>query len=240
MANERYYALSTLRTMVRNQLDELSPSFWSESQLTEYINRGFVRAWNRLKGLNEQYCAVTRTSQDGPITVQGETYNTSSFQIVAGTSDYALPPDFASMSAVECITSGYEDLTITYRDLNHPDFRAARSYVGNTSPVDELLYTIIGEPGSMRIAPKTDVSLDLRITYVATLADLSADTDRLTLPKPAHLAVIDYATSYALRQDRSPDAGTYESSGDKIIAEEFGTDSRQTQDVQTARGYMEE
>jgi hypothetical protein len=44
---------------------------------------------------------------------------------------------------------------------------------------------------------------------------------------------------YALRQDRSPDAGTYESSGDKMIAEKFGADRRQSQDVQTARGMFD-
>jgi hypothetical protein len=239
MANEHYYALSTLRTKVRNQLDEVSPSFWSEDQLTDYINRAKNRVRNRLKALNEYYVTATRTSLDGSITYQGETYACTGFQIAAGTSDYTLPPDFASMATIECITSGFEDLTFTALNMNHPDFRAARAFTDNQSPLDEVFFCIFGEPASMRIAPKLDRTLDLRITYQCNLADLSADADVLTLPNPAYIAVVDYATMYALRQDRSPDAGTYEQSGDKLIAEEFGADSRQTQDVQTARGYLE-
>lgn len=241
MANEHYYTLSTLRTMVRDQLDEVSPTFWSEAQLTRYINRARRRVWNRLKALNEYYCAISRTSLDGALTIQGESYAAASFQIVAGVADYTLPPDFASMSAIECITSGYEDLTFTKRDINHPEFRAARvqAAIDNVSPVGEVLFCILGEPAFMRIAPTSDTTLNLRITYIPTQADLADDTDRLVLPSPAEQAVVDYATMYALRQDRSPDAGTYESSGNTLIAEEFGSDSRQTQDPQSARGYLE-
>lgn len=239
MANEHYKSLSTLRTMVRDQLDEVSPSFWSEAQLNRYINRAKDRVRTRLRALNDYYCSVTRTSQDGTLTIQGESYPAANFKIVAGTSDYALPPDFDGMSTIECITSGHEDLDFTRKDINDPEFRGARSLPDNQSPWDEVLFCIIGEPAVMRIAPKLDTTLDLRITYIQTLADLSADGDALTLPNPSHLAVVDYATMYALRQDRSPDAGTYEASGDKLLAEEFGSDRRQTQDVQTARGYLE-
>lgn len=227
-----------MRLRVRDQLDEASASFWTDLQINRYLNRAKDRVWTRLRALNEYYCTITRTSNDGAFTIQGESYNTSSFRIVAGTSDYALPPDFDQMSAIECITSGFEDLSFTRLDINDPEFRAIRSLVDNQSPVDELFYDIIQEPAVLRIAPKSDTTLDLRITYVQTLADLSADTDRLTLPNPLYIAVCDYATSFALRQDRSPDAGTYEASGDKIIAEKFGSDMRQSQDLNVARSYL--
>ena len=239
MANEHYKALSDLRLRVRDQLDESSASFWTDAQLNRYINRAKDRVWNRLKAANEYYCTVTRTSNDGALTIQGESYTASAFRIVAGTSDYVLPPDLDTLSIIECITSGYEDLTFTRIDINDPEFRAARSLTDNQTPGGEIFFDIINEPPSMRIVPKLSTTLDLRITYVATLADLSSDTDRLTLPNPLYLAVCDYATMFALRQDRSPDAGTYESSGDKIIAEKFGADFRQTQDVQVARGFLE-
>jgi hypothetical protein len=240
MANEHYYALSTLRTMVRDQLDEASASFWTDAQLNGYINRAKNRVRNRIKALNEYYLSVTRTSLDGSITFDGESYSCASFAIAAGTSDYTLPPDCASVSTIECITSGFEDLTFTARDINHPDFRAARTFSDNQAPMDEVLFCIIGEPAVMRIAPKLDRALDLRLTYQANHADLASDTDRLTLPNPAYLAVVDFATYYALRQDRSPDAQSYRDDAQTLIAEEFGADSRQTQDNQTARGYLED
>ena len=238
MASEHYKTLAAMRLLVRDQLDEASASFWTDAQLLRYLNRAKDRVWTRLRALNEYYCTVTRTSTDGALTIQGESYAASAFRIVAGTSDYALPPDFDSMSTIEVITPGYEDLNITRLDINGPEFRGARSLVDNQSPSGEIYFDIIQEPAVMRIAPKTDVTLDLRITYVQTLADLSADTDRLLLPNPLYLAVADYTTMFALRQDRSPDAGTYEQSGDKIIAEKFGSDFRQTQDISVARSYL--
>src|SRR5512138_1978215 len=100
-------------SLVRDQLDESSASFWTDAQLTRYINRGKDRVWNRLKAANEYYCTVTRTSNDGALTIQGESYTASSFRIVAGTSDYTLPPDFDQMSSIEVITSGLEYIQFT-------------------------------------------------------------------------------------------------------------------------------
>ena len=239
MANEHYKSLSDLRSLVRDQLDEASASFWTEDQITRYINRGKDRVWNRLKAANEYYCSVTRTSNDGALTIQGESYNASSFRVIAGTTDYLLPPDFDQLCSIEVIQSGYEDVFFTRMDLNDPQFRALRTLVDQQSPFGEIFYDIIQEPATLRMAFKVDVTLNLRITYIQTLPDLADSTDRLTLPNPLYQAVVDYACSYALRQDRSPDAGTYEASGDKLIAEKFGSDLRQTQDVQVARGYME-
>jgi len=238
VASEHYKTLAAMRLLVRDQLDESSASFWTDAQLLRYLNRAQSRVWNRLKAANEYYCTVTRTSNDGALTIQGESYTASAFRIVAGTSDYVLPPDFDQMSTIEVITLGYEELSITRLDINDPEFRGARSLVDNQSPSGEIYFDIVGEPASMRIAPKSDTTLDLRITYVQTLADMSADTDRLMLPNPLYIAVADYATMYALRQDRSPDAGTYEASGDKLIAEKFGSDFRQTQDISVARSYL--
>jgi hypothetical protein len=239
MANEHYKTLSDVRTLVRDQLDESSAAFWTDTQLNRYINRAKDRVWNRLKELNEYYCSVVRTSLDGTLTIQGESYDTTSMQIIAGTSDYVLPPDFDGMLTMECITSGFQDLTFTMVPLNDPDFRSARTFSDNQSPSDEVFVCIIDEPASFRIAPTVDRTLDIRITYVQTLADLSAETDRLTLPNTLYSAVVDYAVMYALRQDRSPDALTYESSGDKLVAEMFGASRRQSQDIQVARGYLE-
>lgn len=228
-----------MRSLVRDQLDESTASFWTDDQIDRYINRAKDRVWNRLKAANEYYCTVTRTSNDGALTIQGESYNASSFRIVAGTTDYTLPPDFEQLSSIESISAGLESVYFSQMDLNDPEFRALRTLTDQQSPWDEVIFDIIGEPAKLRLAFKVDVTMDLRLTYVQTLADLSADTDRLLLPNPLYMAVADYATMFALRQDRSPDAGSYEASGDKIVAEFFGSNSRQTQDAQVARPFLE-
>ena len=238
MANERYKSLSDVRTSVRDNLDESSASFWSNAQLLRYINRSKDRVWNRVKALNADYFNISRTSLDGALTILGESYTCTSFQIVAGTTDYNLPPDFSEMKLVECITSGYEQIRFIYRDMNNPEFRSLRAIVDNVTPSDYFLFDIF-QDSAIRIAPKTDTTLDLRLTYVQIIADLVADSDRLTMPWPLYLAVEAFATGMALRQDRSPDALNWMQEGDKVIAEMFGAHHRQIQDVETAAGYLE-
>lgn len=234
MAHHR--TLTQLRTAVRDVLDESSASFWTDAQLNRYINRAKDRVWNRVKALNEDYFTVTRSSTDGSLTILSESYNASSFAIAADTRDYTLPPDFSEMKLIECITDSYEDIRFVYRDLARPDMRAMLELADSQTP-GGFFFDIIGER-TMRIAPMSSVALDLRITYVQSFADLSDDTDELTMPHPLYLAVEEYAIARALRQDRNPDAAAAEAAGDKIIAEMFGAHHRQTQDVEIADAYL--
>ena len=228
--------LEQLRTSVRDRLDESTASFWTNAQLDRYINRAKDRVWNRVKALKEDYFSISRSSTDGSLTILGETYAASSFALVAGTRSYTLPPDFSEMKLIEVITSNYEDTRFIYRDLAHPDMRAMLEVTDNQTPT-QFLFDIIAER-TMIIAPKSDTALDLRITYVQVFPDMTTSSDELTMPHPLYLSVEEYATMFALRQDRSPDAAMYESSGDKIIAEMFGAHARQTQDTESAVGYL--
>jgi hypothetical protein len=142
------------------------------------------------------------------------------------------------MKLVECITSGYEEVVFHYRDMASAEFRSLLRLTDSPTP-NEFLFDIFKEPPAMRVVPTSDTALNLRITYVQLIADLSSDSDVLTMPMPLYLAVEEYATAMALKQDRSPDAGAYEAGGDKIIAEMFGAHHRQTQDVEIASGYLD-
>ena len=228
--------LSNLRTAVRDRLDESSASFWSNAQIDRYVNRAKDRVWNRVKALNEDYFAVTRLSTDGSVTILGETYATSSFQIVASVRDYTLPPDFSEMRLIEVTTTNYEDVRFTYQDMTKPEMRAMMEIVDNQVPA-YFLFDIIGER-TMRIAPKSDTTLDLRLTYIQAFPDMTTDADEMTMPHPLYLAVESYAVGYALKQDRNPDAPAEMLDGDKVIAEMFGASHRQSQDVETATGYL--
>lgn len=228
--------LSDMRTGVRDRLDESTASFWSNAQLNRYITRAKDRVWNRVIALNEDYFTITRDSDGGNITVLGETYASSSFQIVSATRDYTLPPDFREMKMIEVLTDGYEDVRFLYRDLAHPDMRAMLEITDDQTP-STFYFDIVGER-TLRIAPMSSTTLDLRLTYVRFFTDLTTDTQTLEMPHPLYLAVEEYATFFALRQDRSPDAELYEKTGDKIIAEMFGAHHRQIQDVETAPGYL--
>ncbi len=228
--------LTVLRTDVRDFLDEASASFWSNAQLNRYINRAADRVWARVRALNDEYFTITRDSTDGALTILGESYTASSFAIVAGTRDYSLPPDFEEMKAIEVLTDNYEDVRFVYRDLSDPDMRALLEITDNQTP-STFLFSLIGTR-TMRIAPLSDTALDLRLTYVRRFAEMTTDADTLTMPHPLYLAVENYATAFALRQDRSPDAVTFAQDGDKVIAEMFGGHHRQSQDPETVVGYL--
>jgi hypothetical protein len=228
--------LSDLRTIVRDFVDESTANFWSNVQLNRFIAQAQQRVWAEVRRLKDDFFLRTLTSTDGTVTCQGESYTASSFAIVAGTRDYTLPHDFATMKLIEVVTSSYESVRFVYRDLAHPDMRQALEMTTNQSPA-LFYYDIIGER-TLRIAPKSSTALDLRITYEQTFADLSADADELTMPHPLYLAVVHYATASALTMDRDPNAAAHEARAKQIIADVFAGHARQTQDVETATSYL--
>lgn len=229
--------LAELRTSVRDYLDESSSSFWTDAQLGRFITRAKDRVWNEVRKLNDDYFMVTRTAADGALTILGESFTASTLAVSVGGTSITLPPDFAEMKLILVTTTGYEDVRFEYRDLTHPDMRAAMEVVGNQTP-GVFYFDIIAER-TLRYAPKSSVALDLSITYVQRFADLSADDDEMTMPYPFYLAVEEYATSTAMLMDRDPNAATHEARAKQIILDAFGADARQKQDTETAIGYLE-
>lgn len=227
--------LSDLRTSVRDNVDESSASFFSNAQLNRFINRAMHRVWTEGRKLKDDFFAVTRSSTDGSLTILGETYVASSFQIAASTRDYTLPHDFVEMRLIECITSGYEWVRFVSMDIAHPDMRTLLEIADNQDP-SAFAFDIIGER-TMRIAPMSATTLDLRITYIQSLADLSDDADDCQLPHPLYMAVEEYATATAMAMDRNPDAAAHEARGRQIVTDFFGAHARQTQDVEVTQGY---
>ena len=235
MAHHRTWTL--MRDAIRAYLDEATASFWTQAQLLIFANRAKDRVASEVRKLRHVYFTVTRSSTDGSLTILAETYLASSFAIVAGTRTYTLPPDFMSMQLIETITSGYEDVRFVYRPLNHPDMRSALAYVGNIAP-STFYFTISGER-TLRVVPPSDTALDLRITYIQQFADLSADSDELTMPYPLYMAVEHYAVASAMMMDRDPNSAAHEARARAIINEVVAADVRQDQDIEVATGYLD-
>ena len=106
----------------------------------------------------------------------------------------------------ECITSGYEAVLFTFRDQTDPQFQALRQWADAVEPTG-FLVDLTGER-TMVIAPKPNRALDLRLTYVPILDNLTTGTDTLQLPHPLWLAVTDLATcAGACAWIRNPDGG---------------------------------
>jgi hypothetical protein len=230
-------ALSDLRTSVRDNLDEVTPSFWSNDRLNRAINRAKDRVWTEVRKLKEDYFMITRSSTNGIATIFGDTYDTSLFRISnAGTLTYQLPPDFAEMKLIECITSGYEYVRFEYRDMAHSDFRSARAMTSQFT-AEIFLFDIVGER-TLTLAQRSDQTLDLRLNYIPIVPDLSADADLLEMPHALYTAVEEFATATALKQDRDPNSAAWEQTGNASIARALGAAARQNQDPEFVAGYL--
>lgn len=236
-----YRTLLELRTAVRDRVDEATASFWSDAQLNRYINRSKDRVLNRLRGLKDDaYLTIAMASTEGTLNFEGELYSPSvQLRLAVGTTDYLLPPDFLELVSLAAITSGYEFTRFEYRHLNDPLFRDAWALLENQTPSGLFYITVTGSR-TLRIVPKSDTGMDLRIVYIQRSADLASDgTEMTSIPYPLYLAVEEYATALALKQDHNPDAAAFEAAGNQIMTEFIGSDGRQIQDVMTAGGYLD-
>ena len=228
--------LLDMRTAVRTNLDEPTASFWSDTQLTGFINRSKDRVWQEVRKANQDYFVVTRVSNDGIVSILGENYNCANFQVAINTLDFTLPPDFATMISNRCQTAGYEWLRLVFRRHSDPDFRRALEETQNRTP---RYYTLIGER-TWRIAPRSDATLEWAITYAFIVPDLTSSTSPLEMPHPLYMAVEQYASAEALMMDRSPDAAAWEAKANATIALFLGANERQQTETPTVVGYLEE
>ncbi len=229
--------LADLRTAVRDNLDEPTPSFWSNAQLNRFINRAKDRVWTEVRKLKEDYYLLSRSSTDGSIVIFGNTYDCASFQISnSGTQTYQLPPDFAEMKLIECITPNYEYVRFEARDMSHPDFRSARQMT-TMFTAEIFLFDITGER-TLQLAQRSDTTLDLRLSYVPIIPDMADDTDLLETPHALYMAVEEFATAAALKMDRDPNSAAWEQTGNASIARALGASGRQIQDPEFVQGYL--
>ena len=224
-------------TSIRANLDEASPGFWTDAGLLRMANRQKDRVWSEVRRAQQDYFTVTRTSLDGALTTLGTSYAATGFQIVASTRDYTLPPDLAQLVTIEVITSGFEHLRFSFRPATDPQFRQALTLTDAMEP-EGFLYTLLGER-TMRITPPSNRTLDLRLTYVAIVPDLTVGADTLEMPHPLYRAVEEYTCAQALMADRAPEAAAWEARGNATVASFLGSNDRQSTDPEFVAGYLE-
>ena len=213
--------LLQLRTAVRTALDEATPSFWSNENIRLFLNNAKDRCWLEIRKAREDYFNTTSTFTSAPNVI-----------------DYTLPADFSEMRAFRCVTSGYEWLSPHYREQTHPDFRSALAETQATTP-GHLYYTLLAAR-TLRLVPKTDVTLSWSIDYVSSPPDLVAEADVLDLSHPLYKAVQEFAAAEAMQMDRDPNAASYEARGNATIALWLGVNDRQSTDVPHVAGFLED
>lgn len=221
-------SLLQLRTAVRSALDELTPARWSNATLNAYINQAAKLVWTDARRLREEYFMKTLTSEDGILTILGESYNTTSLQVTAGGSSITMPPDFSELYLMEVITENFNYVRFQMQAITSPAFRAAREVTQQSEPA--CIYAAVINERTLTYAPPWDRTLDTRLTYVFRLADLVEDTDTLQMPEPLDIAVVWYAVASALAQDQAPESALYEQRGLKVVVNMTAADKRQNED----------
>lgn len=239
MANPNRKTVTQLLLDLRTNLDETTASYWTDARLIAFLNQALHLVWLEVKRLKADYFDVERNSTDGSVTILGESYDCSGFALASGTTRYTLPPDVAELKLIECITSGYEWLRFTFKDLTHPDFRYWRSVTDSLDPRG-FLVDLTGER-TMVIAPKPNRALDLRINYVPILDTLTTGTDTVQVPHPLWLVVLDLATQRAQQMgEASPAFAIWQQSAMLTVRQFMAAHSRQTQDPEYAVGTFED
>ena len=228
--------LAEMRTKVRTNLDEATASFWSATQIDAFINRAMQRVWMEGRKLKDDFFVTSRTSLDGTVTILGESYDTASFQIVAGTREYTLPHDLVEMRAIEVITASYEHVQFFHQDLAEPSFRVLRTIADNAQPF-VFFWDVTGER-QLVLSHKSDSTLDLRIWYVQLIADLVNATDQCLLPNPLYKAAEEYATAEAMQMDRDANAASWEAKGNQTVLTYMAGAARQSADAEVVRGVF--
>jgi hypothetical protein len=199
MANEARRTLTQMLAAVRVNLDEATAAFWTDANLFSVLTRAAHAVATEVRKLRADYFLRPMASTDVSETIYGETYAPSALAIVAGTTTYTLPPDLVELKMIECITSGYEDVTFVHKDLAHPGFRSVRAAATASQSPSVLYFDVTGER-TLILTPPSDIALNLRIWYVssavivatttgASLLDFATGTDQLIMPFPGYMAV---------------------------------------------------
>lgn len=145
--------LANLRTEVRRRADMEGSGFVTDSELTSYINNSATELRDILIQKFQDYYI---TSDD--------------ISIVSGTDTYNLAADFYKALGVDMVINSRQ--SVTMRPFM---FRERNRYVYN--PPRGYRYRILGD--QVRVIPEPTSSFTMRIWYVPTFTNLSADGDTL-------------------------------------------------------------
>lgn len=226
-----------LLTAVRSNLDESTASFWTDTELYNFLIRAKDKVWMEVTKLQENFFTRVLNSTGGSVTILGATYATSNLGITVGGSTLTLPGDFASLKSLEVITSDYEWVPFYPMDMSSPTFLALRADTTQRGPT-VFYYDIYGLT-TLLYTPLSNTALDTRLTYVYRPADMSASVD-LDMPDPLYMAVEEYATTRAQLKDRDETSAVWQQMGNKTVVDCLNAMTRQNADPVFVRGAYEE
>ncbi len=156
---------STIRTKARRRLDENVASFWSDAELDDYINEGYLYYWQWM--INARHPGAMKNT---PLNITG------------GTATIALPADFCMARLVErVVTSGTYPLWYQER-VDDPNYTA-----GVPSNTDLYMPKVRFEGANLVIepTPSDTVTGGIKLTYYFYPDRMTTDTGATGTPNAA-------------------------------------------------------
>ncbi len=228
--------LSTVISNARVKLLETSASFWTDAELLVDALDGVRDLWKAVLALDEGHFF---------------TQDITNVSLAASTSTLTgVPADLFRVELIEprdlTSSAAVQNMTFEPRALNHPDFSGARS-LGSVDPSNRTIYYAVLGAGSpiaaptIEIAPKVTTAVNLRLTYTAGLAALTASSNN-PIPGESDHALMAWIIAHARakeRDDRSPDPewlAMYAADKAHILS---ALTPRQTQEPEVAEAFFE-
>lgn len=182
--------LETAITNVRYLVDEPRPAYWSNTELTSYINEGCKDAARR---------AETKQT-------------TVLITIIVGTQNYTMPTDAYRIHKVEYLpTDSTLNYTLEYRGLMEMDqiWGINKTWPGSYP----LFYTLWKRPPTLTavIYPIPQTPGKLHVYYYGKIVTAITTDDDIDILAGYEDMIYDYAAYRALRKDGNPMWKTHES-----------------------------
>jgi Family of unknown function (DUF6682) len=175
--------LTTALTNIRSLLDEPNPQFWSNAELTQWINEGCFDAARKVEW--------KRT--------------TATVAIVAGTQTYTAPTDIYRVYRMEFVpTASQNTYTVEFRGYMEMDQIWG---INQQWPASyPLYYTLWKVPPAMNIVlyPVPSQAGTLTVYYYQQVTPVVSGTDNLDCLQGYEDVIYDFAVYRALRKDSDP------------------------------------
>jgi hypothetical protein len=145
-------------------------ALWSDEEVLDALNTAMDSAARIIRLSDSDILTKTLKSTASAVDLISESYvPATSLAIVAGTTEYTMPPDIVSVVTIRPLTSGYEGIR----------FRPSKSYskgfvdqqvltdddLGSVNGSDSTFYYAVLGTRTLRIAPEPQDSFDIELVY---------------------------------------------------------------------------
>lgn len=210
----KIYAIESL---ARTRLEELTPRFWSSSELTQIIIAGIKDLWRDVVNLKQEHF----------FTIDETTTLAASTSTLTG-----VPSDVHKILLIEPLdgSSDGSNYNLKFEPMDYNDIKAQAAR--NSDAVDPkecvLYYSVVaaGSPvaaPTVYIAPQVNDEVELRFVYVPTISSSLSSSSNVPIPGDCDNALVAWTVAYARakeRDDRAPDPAwlaTYKGEKDRIL-----------------------